>query len=699
MCKCGHEKSVHQKSAQSASSSGSGSRSKGAKSGRSEKDKKAEARRAAVPPPPAEPPQASPRTAAAANGAPLDSEEAPHSRARSVLPEPKNDDKPTEGSTVKGSSSSSQRIVEVGASNNTDLIIDAPSFGEKQQLAPASAQSPMLRAPPKLSPLKLRDHATVYQGPQMMSEVGSSASKRGEARNEVETATPAPQMQVQEEWQSPAKASVFKGDEVIFSSKTSAGGFSDHSAGTATVEWDHQPQQNLNLAPAITSSETTKFSSKIDSQGRVSASTTTAAPRMSGSGWLDASAAAARAEAKAAEHERNGEGEAEDGTSTTVVSPFKAPTSTLQSLQERSQHDSSVAPVAAQVAETAAPLPQSQEKNEALETTGVEAEGGCSNNNALSAQVPPLDYGHSLATQPATAHTLVETIAPSPAPAQAPVQTSVPVSVAPAPCVKASDAAVAPAATVAASALRKPEVPVIAPQGRLRARVTTQMGVDDSAISSEKAPLSRVGQRRHSLSAAPQMPNGFNGPSNAAAAVPPLPLSSSTAGTDPDSDAFWNRLQDDEDRDVVSALNDSENPGAFELFGGGRAHLSYHGGGGGSGRSSSGHTSEVSPMKPHNHATSGGAGGGTWKASKAFGRRGSRYDSGGNDHNDNHGGMMGGGSLALASKLFIGQRLGTARTSDDETGADTENEHSPAKSVRSSLRVVPISSCLIIEYY
>jgi hypothetical protein len=80
-------------------------------------------------------------------------------------------------------------------------------------------------------------------------------------------------------------------------------------------------------------------------------------------------------------------------------------------------------------------------------------------------------------------------------------------------------------------------------------------------------------------------------------------------------------------------------------------------------------------MKPHNHT------GGTWKASKAFGRRGSRYDSGEDDHHRNGGATTGSGSGSLANTYLMGQRLGTARTSDDETGADTENEFSPAKSV------------------
>jgi hypothetical protein len=118
---------------------------------------------------------------------------------------------------------------------------------------------------------------------------------------------------------------------------------------------------------------------------------------------------------------------------------------------------------------------------------------------------------------------------------------------------------------------------------------------------------------------------------------------------------MWARLQDDEDRAATKALGD-ESPGAFELFGGGRTRTS--------GRSNS--TAKVSPLTPPRKGGLGG--GGTWKVSRAFGRRGSRYD------NDGDGGSLAG--------RYGGQRLGTARTSDDETGADTENEYTPAKSVK-----------------
>jgi hypothetical protein len=170
----------------------------------------------------------------------------------------------------------------------------------------------------------------------------------------------------------------------------------------------------------------------------------------------------------------------------------------------------------------------------------------------------------------------------------------------------------------------------------------------------------RAGPRRHSLDAAPaasSRPAGWGGDAAAAA-----------AGTDPASEAMWARLQDDEDRAATKALGD-ESPGAFELFGGGRARTS--------GRSNP--TAKVSPLTPPRKGSGaddvtglggglgGLGGGGTWKVSRAFGRRGSRYD------NDGDGGSLAG--------RHGGQRLGTARTSDDETGADTENEYTPAKSV------------------
>ena len=656
---------MHQVSAQTSRSGGS--RSKGAKSERSKKDKKADSHRAIVPPPSSEPPQASPRSTAA-NVMPSDSKEAKRSQqsandvVQSSLPEPKNDVKAIKRPTDERKSSSSQRALEAAASDNTGTTTDASvPHEEKPQPAPATVASPMLRAPPKLSPLKLRDHATIGQGPQVVDDVAATAHRL----SKPEAKQPLP------------KSLAPKGNESLDSSPalsetataTAASGLSKDSttaaAAAARAEWAHHPQQSPNLAEADSDVKSTKSSQKV-SRGAAASTTTATAPRMSGSGWLDGPAAAARAEAKAAEHDNKDEGGVahQDASNSSAVSPFKDSSSSSPAVQQRPQHDPDLASVAVEAA-AAAPLPQSKKENmsETLVATDVDA-GESINDNALSDQVPPLDYGHSMATQPKSAD--IQAAKPGQAPVLAPAQVS------------------GPASTTVGHVFQKPEVPAIAPQGRLRARVTTQMGADDSDIRSEKAPLSRAG-RRHSLDGAPQVPPVLISSNNtsaaaaaAAAAALSLPSSSSAAGTDPDSDAFWNRLQDDEDRDVVSALDDSENPGAFELFGGGRARTTQGGGSSHSSSSSSSshqHTSKVSPMKPHNHT------GGTWKASKAFGRRGSRYDSGEDDHHRNGGATTGSGSGSLANTYLMGQRLGTARTSDDETGADTENEFSPAKSV------------------